>query len=157
MTDNTSTIDPFDMPSGAIPEPAFPILKEGIKTLIIRDCELKTSEPKEGKQPFTFFQLKLATTELDQSTENKPLHPGFVFIDMLGLTPNEQNTVADIAARIGMFLKSALGKENTITINQFKQDPSIVKDKIVKAKVVVKKSKDPQYDDKNVVKNWIVA
>lgn len=157
MTDNTSTVDPFDMPAGAIPEPSFPILKEGIKTLIVRDIELKTSEPKEGKQPFTFFQLKLATTELDQSTENKPLHPGFVFIDMLGLTPNEQNTIADIAARVGQFIRSALGKEDTTTVRQLMNDPSLVKDKIVKAKVVVKKSKDPQYDDKNAVKNWIVA
>lgn len=146
--------DPLAMPAGGVAEPEYPVLKESVYDLIVRDLEQKTSE-KEGKAPYTYLSVTLHTTKEAQDTDGLVRPVGFVVRGMIGLTPNEQNTAQQVAAQAAMFVKAVLGASTKVSVRDVINNPSLVKDKLVKVKLAIRKGKDG-YGDSNVVKSWIV-
>jgi hypothetical protein len=148
-------IDPLDIPAGQLEEPSFPVLREGVKRMIIRGFEKKTFEGKDGT-PIDALSIKLQTTADDRSTEDQVLHAGFAFNTVIFLSPNENNTAQQIAQQAAMPIKAALGANTKVTVRQCLDNPALILDKIVDAKIGIRKDKSGQYSDSNVVKVWIV-
>lgn len=154
MSEPTPINDPLAMPAGQLEEPSFPVLREGVKRMVIRGVEKKQSD-KDGKI-FDYLSVKLATTADDRSTEDTVLHSGFSFNAMVSLTPNENNTIKQVAEQAAMVVKAALGKDTKTSIRDVINQPDLLKDKVVDVKIGIRKDKSGQYGDSNVVKAWIV-
>lgn len=151
----TNELDPLAMPAGDLKEPSFPVLREGIKTMVIQSFEEKEGVAKESGAPYKQLVIKLATTKDDLSTEGQPLSPGFGFNASIFLTPNERNSATQIAEQAAMPVKAALGRTTKVTARDCVSTPDLIVGKVVEVKVGVRKGKG-DYGDSNVVKNWII-
>lgn len=153
----TQTNDPLDFSAGEVADPSFPLLKEGTYRMEILEVK-EVSSTKDGNESKR-LTIRLGLTEDAVSTENQRLYKGWGFTDSIFLTPNENNTIKQISERVSMPYKAVLGVEAAKSVN-VRQDiasiQSVLIGKPVDVKVGVKKSKDPQYNDNNVVKTWIV-
>ena len=150
-------LDPLAMPAGDLKEPSFPVLREGIKTMVIRGLEEKSGESKTDGKPYKQLSITLATTKDDMSDENQPLSAGFAFNASIFLTPNERNSATQIAEQAAMPVKAALGRATKVTMRECVQNPSLLVGKVVDVKIGIRKAKqDSGYGDSNVVKSWII-
>jgi hypothetical protein len=154
MSDNI--VDPLAVPAGSCEEPSFPVLREGVRRMVIKGIEEKTYEGKDGKPPSKAMVIKLALLTEDRSTEDQTLYAGWGFNDSIFLTPNENNTAKQISERAAMPIKAALGAKTTVTARQCLENPALIVDKPVDVKIGIRKDKSGQYGDSNVVKAWIV-
>jgi len=150
-----TTQDPFDMPAGEVKDPSFPLVREGRKRMEIGSFERVEYKDKEGKDAAR-LSIKLLLTEDDRSTENQPLYKGWGFNVTIFLNPTERTTLVQCAEQASMPVKAALGRDTKVTAKQCWDNPSLIVGKPVDVLIKVRKSKDPQYDDSNEVKQWIV-
>lgn len=147
--------DPLSMPAGGLKEPEFPVLKEGIYRMQIRSFETAQSE-KDGKTSER-ISIKLATTKDAMDTEDRKVHPGFIFTHAVFLTPGDNQTPMQIAEQAAMPVKAALGPKTKVSVRECLNNPSLIVDKIVDVKVGVRKGKG-EYEGtfSNKVSAWVI-
>jgi len=150
MTTDTN-IDPFSTPAGELKEPAYPVLSDGQKRMLIKSFE---KLEKDGKARLS---IRLATTKDDVDTEGRKVFPGFSFTATIFLTPGENETLAQIAEKAAMPVKCALGSKTKESVTSCLNNPSLIVDKPVDVKVGNRKGKG-DFEDRvnNVVKAWIL-
>jgi len=157
MATETNANDPMAVPAGSLDAPEFPILREGIKRLIIRDTEKKVSEKKTDTDVkiTEYLSMRLTTTEDDKDTEGNVIYAGYSFLTTIFLNANERSSEKMVAEQIAMPIKAALGRTTKVSPRDWINDPSLLNDKVVDCKVGIRKGKDG-FSDNNVVKSWII-
>lgn len=149
MTDYS---DPLAIPAGTLEEPKYPVLSEGLKTMKVVSFEVGASDDGSNKR----LQVKLELTKTDVDRDGQTLHPGYVFTESLFLTPNDKNSAKEIAERVAMVIKAALGKGTTTSAAECIANPSLITNKLVDVVVGIRKGKEEGQFFNNV-KKWMVA
>lgn len=121
----------------------------------IRSFE-KVSTDKDGKTSDR-ISIKLATTKDAVDTEGRKVHPGFIFTQAEFITPGENQTMKDVAERVAMPIKAALGAKTKVSVRDCLNNPALIIDKIVDVKVGVRKGKG-EYEGtfSNKVSAWVI-
>lgn len=157
MTNETEN-DPLAMPANELEEPKFPLLKEGIYTLVVRSNEEGEASKENEKTGIKskMWILKLATTENKVSTEDQTVYAGAAVFHRFMLTATPEKSLKQLGEIAAMAIKAAYGnKEGLPSVRDCLANPSLMNDKLVQVKLGIKKGNDG-YPDSNVVKNWIV-
>lgn len=152
--------DPLAMPAGAVEEPKFPVIAEGLQRMIVKGFEqTESKEPnaKTGKKT-RMLAIKLALQKEALDTEGKKLNAGFLFTTRIMLDVTDSRSASDIAAECAMPVKAILGPKTQVTARQCIENPSLVLDKPVDVKITVSKDKSGNFPDSNTVRatNWII-
>lgn len=147
-TPNESNLDPMNMPIGQI-DTSYPKLKPtGLVPLIIRSPEIIESTDDEG-QTKKVLRYKVETTTPLPDTDDKLMNPGFKFTENLALTPTPKWTIADVAKSIAALLKCLFGANGPYKPIDLVNDPSIIADKPIDAKIKIQVDKKGEYGDSN--------
>lgn len=134
-TGAASEVDPMSQAAGPI-KSDFPLLPERRTRMIIRSPEVAVSTT--GNDMFVF---KLETTEEFTAVEGEKLHKGFRFTKRIMLTPPKDKTMEDVAIQLRELLQAVNGPKNTIAPSALRANPSLVADKPVDGKIVIRAAK----------------
>ncbi len=156
---STISPDPMDVAAGDI-DTTFPVLKDGKYPLLITKCEqvagkdtadLDDSDPNKRWN----FKISLATTEPTVSTADEQLAEGFILTTYLSISPTPDYDATKVRKSLAAVLQAAFGKKTTTTPRQWLNNPSLVVDSIVEAKIGHSKPTVDFPNPSNKVSSWI--